>query len=327
MTLVHLSTREKKEKEKTQNKTKRSRREGQKTTRKKTKSTNTAAYLETFVFGQIPNKHVVVDHLLYSFRLFVFCFVCFFAIKEEMMMTTTSSSGQQQRQKLLDENLSVERRQDQGLRRRRRRQRRRGKRSLLNASSWMHPQQTFMTTVLMIALVATSMMTSTTTTTSNINGNGDNINPLPVSLSFLFANAYQILGPSTTPEQVIESQLSALQANDMAGVFQFASPANKQNVNNDVKKFGEMVQSGPYRHLLGHERADIMLQSTLGLSKQYLVRVITNPSQMNKVVASTSAPTTKDEKEKVVEYWWSLSRSTFGPNTGCYMVDAVIPNL
>ena len=194
-----------------------------------------------------------------------------------------------------------------GQQRQQRRFVRRGVKSL-HASSWMHRR-------LAILIIGLIFVTTARTTYDGKKKNGN-------VFSF-FADAYIILGPSSTPEQVIESQLSALQVQDMAGVFQFASPANRQNVNNDVEKFGHMVRSGPYKHLLGHERADIMLQSSLGLSKQYLVRVITDQTKMN----DDDKEEEKKKKKKIVEYWWSLSRSTDGPNAGCYMVDAVIPNL
>jgi len=124
----------------------------------------------------------------------------------------------------------------------------------------------------------------------------------------------EALSPATTPEQVILSQLTALQQDDMSGVYEFASPVNKQRTG-DVNTFGQMVRSGPYRYLIHHKRADILMASTIAASKQYLVRVFPDDS-----IPTSSA-------KKVVEYWWSLSRCKTGPNAGCYMVDAVIPNL
>lgn len=99
----------------------------------------------------------------------------------------------------------------------------------------------------------------------------------------------------------------------MLGVYEYASPNNKKRTG-DIATFAQMVRVGPYKYLIGHKKADILLTSTIAASKQYFVRVF--PAE------------DKDEKssKKVVEYWWSLSRCTTGPHTGCYMVDAVIPN-
>ena len=119
------------------------------------------------------------------------------------------------------------------------------------------------------------------------------------------------LTPATTPEEIIQSQLSSLQEDDMTGVFDFASPANRERVGGDVNRFGEMVRSGPYKYLISHTKADILLYSQMGQSKQYLVRVI---------------PSGLSGRPSIHEYWWSLSRVRTGPTAGCYMVDAVIPN-
>jgi hypothetical protein len=121
-----------------------------------------------------------------------------------------------------------------------------------------------------------------------------------------------LLSPSTTPEQIILSQLASLQKDDMNGVYEFASPANKQRTG-DVITFGNMVRTGPYKYLVGHKKADILLESTMVASKQYLVRVVPSESLEN-------------PSKRVVEYWWSLSRCNAGPHAGCYLVDAVIPN-
>ena len=105
-------------------------------------------------------------------------------------------------------------------------------------------------------------------------------------------------------------QLVALQQDNMEGVYEYASPFNKQNTGS-VDRFGQMVRSGPYKYLVSHKKADILMESKMAASMQYLVRVVPQESR-----SSTS----------VVEYWWSLSRCKSGPHQGCYMVDAVIPN-
>jgi hypothetical protein len=98
----------------------------------------------------------------------------------------------------------------------------------------------------------------------------------------------------------------------MPGVFRFASPRNKAHFGGDVNRFEDMVNRGPYQFLINHSKAEILLQSSLAQSQQYLVRVI---------------PAGYPRKASIQEYWWSLSRCRDqGPDAGCYMVDAVLPN-
>jgi hypothetical protein len=150
------------------------------------------------------------------------------------------------------------------------------------------------------------------------------------------------LTPATTPIQVVTSQLEYLKENDMNGVFQYASPNNKKNVGGSVLKFGDMVRSGPYKYLVSHKEATILLTYTSKFRPdnwQGLVRVI--PSSITPPPAATtfndvddddddddndnesSLTFEKTKKDNIVhEYWWILSRC----NDGCFMVDMVIPN-
>ena len=88
------------------------------------------------------------------------------------------------------------------------------------------------------------------------------------------------------------------------------------------------------RYLVGHSRSDILLESKMAASRQFLVRVMSSPSS-----SSTSSldldPDEEGEDEcrskdarrgKILEYWWSLSRCKSGEFTGSYMVDFVLPN-
>lgn len=127
---------------------------------------------------------------------------------------------------------------------------------------------------------------------------------------WLTCSAFQ-LSPSTPPQDVIQQQLQALQQDDMAQVYQLASPNNKERTGGDVARFGQMVRSGPYRHLVKHQKSTILLESTMVASQQFLVRIV---------------PRDYEESGRIVEYWWSLSRCQRGEFPGSYMVDAVIPN-
>mmetsp|Transcript_20621 Transcript_20621/g.51267 ORF Transcript_20621/g.51267 Transcript_20621/m.51267 type:complete len:196 (-) Transcript_20621:504-1091(-) len=145
------------------------------------------------------------------------------------------------------------------------------------------------------------------------------------------------LNPSTPPGEIIERQLEALKEGDIGTVYKFASPGNKQQTG-DVTNFARMVQSGPYRYLLGHSRSEILLESKMAESCQYLVRVTSSlasaPSSPLDVEVDGEDDVEEEddsisqtaEQKKILEYWWSLSRCKSGEYTGSYMVDAVIPN-
>lgn len=141
-----------------------------------------------------------------------------------------------------------------------------------------------------------------------------------LALSCSPVSAFQ-LTPSTPPDIVIERQLEALRDDDIGAVYAFASPANKAQ-SGDVANFSRMVRSGPYRYLVGHSRSDVLLETKIAASRQFLVRVKwTPPSDSDDDEAGESSP----RSDKVREYWWSLSRSKTGEFAGSYMVDAVIP--
>lgn len=92
------------------------------------------------------------------------------------------------------------------------------------------------------------------------------------------------------------------------------------------------------RYLLGHSRSEILLESKMAESCQYLVRVTSSlasaPSSPLDVEVDGEDDVEEEddsisqtaEQKKILEYWWSLSRCKSGEYTGSYMVDAVIPN-
>jgi hypothetical protein len=153
------------------------------------------------------------------------------------------------------------------------------------------------------------------------------------SLCRLAVDAFQ-LTPSTPPMEVLKQQLSALKDDDITTVYRFASPNNKRQVGS-IDRFDQMIRSNgsPYKHLIGHTDAQILLESNIMQSKQYLVRIITTPSR------SKQEPTSNDmgglgpkndrrqQMMSVYDYWWSMSRCQGGDDDGSFMVDAVLPNL
>ena len=126
--------------------------------------------------------------------------------------------------------------------------------------------------------------------------------------SFLFPQVSAlVLTPWTPPDAIVTAQLAALQQDNMNEVYKYASPSNKEQMGS-IDQFGTMVRrSGIYRPLIRHDRATILLTYRAPVAWQGLVRV--------------------SHDDTIAEYWWSLSRCTSGHYYGCYMVDAVIPNL
>lgn len=59
----------------------------------------------------------------------------------------------------------------------------------------------------------------------------------------IFLPVAETLVPSTKPEEVILAQLSSLRKDDVAGVYKYASPENKQQTG-DLKRFDEMIRVG-----------------------------------------------------------------------------------
>jgi Domain of unknown function (DUF4864) len=145
------------------------------------------------------------------------------------------------------------------------------------------------------------------------------------------------LTPQTTPEEIVMSQLKSLQKDDMQGVFDFASPSNKANVNNDLNAFDRMVRRGAYAYLVRHQEAQILLTMTTPTLNvwQGLVRVVPAELDPKKSTVMNNEKdedeeedefTSKGPKEPTKDYWWTLSRCKVGFHKGCYMVDAVMPS-
>ena len=134
-----------------------------------------------------------------------------------------------------------------------------------------------------------------------------------------------ILSPQTSPESIVQTQLLALQKDDIEEVFKYASPKNKE-LTGPSERFGAMVRRPPYHYLVNHKKAEILITSETSFrddrsSWSCLVRVIpsSNTSRGNMLDSD------KQETSKVVEYWWLLSRCASGPYKSCYMVDSVLP--
>jgi Domain of unknown function (DUF4864) len=115
--------------------------------------------------------------------------------------------------------------------------------------------------------------------------------------------------PELTPDQVVDTQLVALQFNDrptkdagIATTFRFASPDNRKTTG-PVEKFALIVKGPAYRPLINHRIAGyglMVVKETLAL-----IRVT--------VVAADG---------QAIEYEFRLSKD---PASNCWFTDGVIP--
>lgn len=105
--------------------------------------------------------------------------------------------------------------------------------------------------------------------------------------------------------QVVEAQLEALRADDMATVYAFASPGNKA-FTGPLPRFAAMVRGPGYAPLIGH------LDVIIGKARESSERVVTYPVT---VVSSIGV---------VYVYDFTLQRQVGGPQDGCWMTSVVV---
>jgi hypothetical protein len=110
--------------------------------------------------------------------------------------------------------------------------------------------------------------------------------------------------PEVHPADVVQAQLKALRENDLATVFEFASPANKARTG-PLLRFSEMLEGRAYNVMIGHASAEILSTITIS-SNRFQQRVVI-----------------KGNNGKQAIFQWSLSRQEEGPYESCWMTDAV----
>lgn len=122
----------------------------------------------------------------------------------------------------------------------------------------------------------------------------------------------EFLRPSSelTPEQVVETQLRALQHNGEANrgiliAFRFASPENRDRTG-PVERFARMLRNPLYSPMLG--------------SAGFAIEGVQRRDGLAQVVATV----TQDEGERTT-YIFVLSRQEEGQHKGSWMTDAVQP--
>jgi hypothetical protein len=138
-----------------------------------------------------------------------------------------------------------------------------------------------------------------------------------LALTFLLmavpARAADLLGPDPvlSPVDVVEIQLSALQANDaatdagIAQTFAFAHPDNKR-VTGPLARFAQMIKGPQYRMLLNHRAHEVKEVSRTD----------------NEVVFAVTVTSGTGE---VVGYRWSVAKVAGGEAAGAWMTVSVSP--
>ena len=138
-----------------------------------------------------------------------------------------------------------------------------------------------------------------------------------IAVAFLMlaapAQAAKLLAPdpALSPEEVVEIQLSALQANDAAtdaGItqtFAFAHPDNRR-MTGPLPRFAQMMKGPQYRMLLNHRSHELTEVSRSESEAVFAVTVTTNSG-------------------KVLGYRWSVAKVTGGEHAGAWMTISVSP--
>lgn len=80
--------------------------------------------------------------------------------------------------------------------------------------------------------------------------------------------------PEHGPEAIARAQLHGLQIDDIAHVFQFASPTNQQ-ATGPLSRFDSMLRNGPFEPLIGHAHAEIMQAVQMSPHKCFITVGIT----------------------------------------------------
>lgn len=128
----------------------------------------------------------------------------------------------------------------------------------------------------------------------------------------------------------------------MYTVFKYASPSNKATTG-PWQRFGNMIRAEPYGVLVGHDRAEVLLEWEESDRESYrcLVRVWSSSFGRSATTSTPSPPSGSDSSDidsdilsyavsnrKCVEFYWILSKCNEREDPlfrGCWMVDGVFP--
>jgi hypothetical protein len=127
-----------------------------------------------------------------------------------------------------------------------------------------------------------------------------------------WAEDVQTPDPALSPAEVVEIQLTALQANDtpeadagIARTWAFAHPDNKR-VTGLLPRFTQMIKGPQYQILLDHRSHEIKEVSRTDDRADFAVTVTSQTGE-------------------VVGYRWSVAKVADGENAGAWMTIAVSP--
>ena len=125
--------------------------------------------------------------------------------------------------------------------------------------------------------------------------------------------------PALKPAAVVQAQLEALAAGDVATCFAFASPNNKK-ATGPWQRFEMMVRQTPaYSPLVSCTSFEIL--SALSLSEdRWQARVAVKPA------GSSSAPFAIANPQCYFTWMLSKQAESEGEVAGCWMVDGVMPD-
>lgn len=118
--------------------------------------------------------------------------------------------------------------------------------------------------------------------------------------------------PSFPPEAVVEAQLQALRANNVAAVFAFASPENKSKTG-PVERFAAMLQHSHYKPLVRHTKATS------------LRRLQISTTAYMELVEVVSCCPEKRASEPFLYVWVVSKQPETSAFPGSWMIDAVHP--
>ena len=127
------------------------------------------------------------------------------------------------------------------------------------------------------------------------------------------------------PEAVLRQQLCALQRNDAEAVFNFASPANRQNTG-PASKFVTMLETGGYKPLLQHR--DHQVINYTHERRGYFTAIVKISgskelmSKYNEGGEAMAGQVLCSDDEHL--FYWSMSQQLTGEFKGCWLTDTVM---
>mmetsp|Transcript_14412 Transcript_14412/g.31170 ORF Transcript_14412/g.31170 Transcript_14412/m.31170 type:complete len:355 (+) Transcript_14412:83-1147(+) len=117
--------------------------------------------------------------------------------------------------------------------------------------------------------------------------------------------------PAVAPEMVVAAQLEALRQENIAGVYQFASPMNKAQTG-PLERFAQLLSNPMYRPLLGHSKHESLRKMQVAEDAYAeVVAIMSNNTGLNRTVAMI--------------YLWSLAKvpASSPEDAGCWMTSSV----